>query len=115
MAAYVAAADSNPTVVAALDGRDSGILTLRLHSPYAAEIVVMGVLPEHHRAGIGRALLEAAESWLADRDIEFLQVKTLSPRRPDPGTPPPGLLFGCGFRPLRSCPSCGGRTSRRCR
>jgi len=30
----------------------------------AAEIVVMGVLPEFHRAGIGRALLEQAEPWL---------------------------------------------------
>ena len=59
VAAYVAAADTQPTVVATLDGRDCGILTLRVHSPYAAEIVVMGVLPEHHRTGIGRALLAA--------------------------------------------------------
>ncbi len=101
VAAYVVAAETQPSVVAILGGRESGILTLGLHSPYAAEIVVMGVLPEHHRTGIGRALVEAAESWLAGRDIEFLQVKTLSPRHPDPGyVATRAFYFGCGFRPL---------------
>ena len=55
VAAYVESAENGPTVVATLDGRDCGILTLVLHTPYAAEIVVMGVLPElaprRYRAG----------------------------------------------------------------
>ena len=69
----------------------------------------MGVLPEHHRAGIGRALLQAAESWLAARDIEFLQVKTLSPRHPDPGyAATRAFYFGCGFRPLEEMPELWG-------
>ena len=107
--AYVAAADREPTAVATLDGRDCGILTLTLHSPYAAEIVVMGVLPERHRAGIGRALLGAAEAWLAGRDIEFLQVKTLSPRHPDPGyVATRAFYFGCDFRPLEELPELWG-------
>jgi GNAT superfamily N-acetyltransferase len=106
---YVAAADTLPTIVARFGGRDSGILTLRIHSPYAAEIMVMGVRPEHHRAGIGRALLGAAESWLAARDIEFLQLKTLSPRDPDPGyAATRGFYFGCGFRPLEELPDLWG-------
>ncbi len=97
----VASADTLPTVVATLGGSDTGILTLRVHSPYAAEIVVMGVRPEHHRAGIGQALLGAAESWLAARDIEFLQVKTLSPRHPDPGyAATRAFYFENDFRPL---------------
>ncbi len=109
VAAYVAAADTHPTVVAALDGRDSGILTLDVHSPYAAEILVMGVLPEDHRTGVGRALLGGAESWLAARDIEFLQVKTLSPRHPDPGyAATRAFYFGCGFRPLEEMPALWG-------
>ena len=85
VAGYVEAAESEPTVMATLGERDCGILTLRIHTPYAAEIIVMGVLPEHHRAGIGQAMLKAAESWLAARDIGYLQVKTLSPRHPDEG------------------------------
>ena len=69
----------------------------------------MAVLPEHHRAGIGRAMLQAAESWLAGRDIEFLQVKTLSPRHPDPGyTATRAFYFGCGFRPLEEMPELWG-------
>jgi GNAT superfamily N-acetyltransferase len=106
--AYVESAESGPTVVATLNGRDCGILTLLLHSPCAAEIVVMGVLPEFHRvlpefhpAGIGQALLEEAETWLARRDITYLQVKTLSPRSADEGyAATRAFSFGCGFRPL---------------
>ncbi len=106
---YVTSADTLPTVVATLGGSDTGILTLRVHSPYAAEIVVMGVRPEHHRAGIGRALLVAAEAWLGARDIEFLQVKTLSPRHPDPGyAETRAFYFGCGFRPLEELPELWG-------
>src|ERR1700677_1417891 len=105
VAAYVESAESGPTVVATLDGRDCGILTLLLHPPYAAEIVVMGVLPELHRAGVGRALLEEAEAWLVQRDIAYLQVKTLSPRSPDEGyAATRAFYFGCGFRPLEEMP-----------
>ncbi len=110
VAAYVAAAETEPTVVATLAGRDCGILTLRMHSPYAAEIVVMGVLPEHHRSGIGLAMLESAESWLAERDVGFLQVKTLSPRSDDAGyAATRAFYFGCGFRPLEEMPELWGR------
>jgi GNAT superfamily N-acetyltransferase len=109
VAAYVAAAERSPTVVAALDGRDCGILTLALHSPYAAEIVVMGVLPESHRTGIGQAMLEEAETWLAGRDITYLQVKTLSPRAADAGyAATRAFYFGCGFRPLEEMPELWG-------
>jgi GNAT superfamily N-acetyltransferase len=109
VAEYVAAADTEPTVVATLRAGACGILTLRLHSPYAAEILVMGVRPEHHRAGIGRALLDGAESWLAGRDIGFLQVKTLSPRHADPGyAATRAFYFACGFRPLEEMPQLWG-------
>jgi len=102
---YVAKADEHPTVVVALQGEDVGILTLVLHTPYAAEVYVMGVLPEHHRHGIGRQMLEFAETWLRGRDIEYLQVKTLSPRKPDPGyARTRDFYFACGFRPLEEFP-----------
>jgi GNAT superfamily N-acetyltransferase len=69
----------------------------------------MGVLPEYHRAGIGRGLLSAAESWLAQRDIGFLQVKTLSPRSADAGyAATRAFYFGCGFRPLEEMPELWG-------
>jgi GNAT superfamily N-acetyltransferase len=112
VADYVESADTHPTVVATVDGRDCGVLTLRVHTPYAAEIVVMGVLPERHRDGIGRAMLDAAEHWLAGRDITYLQVKTLSPRSSDEGyAATRAFYFGCGFRPLEEMPDLWGRDS----
>jgi GNAT superfamily N-acetyltransferase len=102
---YVARADEHPTVVATLEGGDVGILTLVVHTPYAAEVYVMGVRPEHHRHGIGRRMLGFAETWLRGRDIEYLQVKTLSPRHPDPGyAKTREFYFAVGFRPLEEFP-----------
>jgi GNAT superfamily N-acetyltransferase len=102
---YVATADEHPTVVASIDGDDVGVLTLLVHTPYAAEVYVMGVRPEHHRHGIGRQMLGVAETWLRERDIEYLQVKTLSPRHPDPGyVKTRAFYFAVGFRPLEEFP-----------
>jgi GNAT superfamily N-acetyltransferase len=103
---YVKAADANPTVVASLGASDVGVLTLVTHTPYAAEIYVMAVRPEHHREGIGRTMLAEAEAWLAGRDIEYLQVKTLSPRHPDPGyAKTRSFYLAVGFRPLEEFPA----------
>jgi GNAT superfamily N-acetyltransferase len=102
---YVDKADEHPTVVASIDGDDVGVLTLLVHTPYAAEVYVMGVRPEHHRHGIGRQMLGVAETWLRERDIEYLQVKTLSPRHPDPGyVKTRAFYFAVGFRPLEEFP-----------
>jgi GNAT superfamily N-acetyltransferase len=102
---YVAKADEHPTVVATLGGHDLGILTVLVHTPYAAEVYVMAVRPEHHREGVGRAMLGLAETWLRERDIEYLQVKTLSPRHPDPGyAKTREFYFACGFRPVEEFP-----------
>lgn len=102
---YVAKADGHPSVVTTVRGSDVGILTLVVHTPYAAEIYVMGVVPEHHREGIGRQMVEFAETWLRGRDIEYLQVKTLSPRSPDPGyVKTRDFYFALGFRPLEEFP-----------
>jgi GNAT superfamily N-acetyltransferase len=106
---YVDAADANPTVVASIDRIDVGILTLVVHTPYSAEVYVMGVRPEHHRHGVGRAMLEVAQAWLVARDIEYLQVKTLSPRHPDPGyAMTRSFYLASGFRPLQEFPELWG-------
>ena len=52
------------------------ILSLKLHTPRAAEIYVMGVRRARHGQGIGTALLRAAEEYLSARGVEYLQVKT---------------------------------------
>lgn len=103
---YVATAECSPTVVASLGDEDVGLLTLVRQSPYAAEVYVMAVLPQHHRQGIGRALLGHAEDILAADGVEFLQVKTLSPSKPDDGYDKTRAFYlAYGFRPLEEFPT----------
>jgi ribosomal protein S18 acetylase RimI-like enzyme len=70
------------TWLAECDGAAVGFLTLKEHNPRAAEIHCIAVLPQHHRHGIGRALVDHAERHLTSRGFKFLQVKTLGPSRP---------------------------------
>lgn len=103
---YVAFAETSPSVIASSGEEDVGILTLKLHSPYAAEVHLIAVLPEHHRSGIGRTMLEHAERRLANSGVEFLQVKTLSEKRPDPNYDKTRRFYlAQGFRPLEEFPT----------
>jgi ribosomal protein S18 acetylase RimI-like enzyme len=105
VAEYVAVADRSPSVIASAEGRDIGITTLVRHSPYAAEVFVMGVLPEYHRKGVGWAMLRAVEASLASSGVEFLQVKTLSPSKDDIGYEETRSFYlAYGFRPLEEFP-----------
>jgi ribosomal protein S18 acetylase RimI-like enzyme len=80
---------------------DNGFLALKVHTDTAAEIYVMGVMPEHHRAGIGTALVAEAEDLLRETGIEYLQVKTLGPSRPDEHYAATRRFYEArGFRPL---------------
>jgi GNAT superfamily N-acetyltransferase len=102
---YVATAERSPTVVASLGGEDVAILTLLRHAQYAAEVYVMAVLPALHRQGIGRELLGHAEGMLAVDGVEFLQVKTLAPSKPDDGYEKTRAFYlAYGFRPLEEFP-----------
>ncbi len=60
---------------------------------------MVGVLPEHHRTGIGLTMVEAAESCLAGRDVGYLQGATWA------------FSFGCGFRPREEMPELSERNS----
>ena len=64
---------------------DDAFLSLKVHTPQAAEVYVMGVLRERHGQGLGTALLAAAEEHLRAQGVEYLQVKTLGPSYPDEG------------------------------
>ena len=61
----------------------------------------MGILPGLHRQGIGRALLDRAEAWLRGEIVEYLQVKTLGPSRPNENYDRTRTFYlAMGFRPL---------------
>ncbi len=78
----VEAARSLPTFIAKEGSSIVGFLTLKQEMPEAAEIVAMGVLPEWHRRGIGRALVEVASEFVVSQGARLLQVKTLGPSHP---------------------------------
>ena len=42
------------------------------------EVNSLGVLKSHRRRGIGRALMERAERWLADRGAVVIELDTLA-------------------------------------
>jgi N-acetylglutamate synthase-like GNAT family acetyltransferase len=93
--------ESLPTFLARIEDRVIGFLSLKQHTPYAAEILVMAVHPEAAHGGIGRALVETAETYARGLGIEYMQVKTLGPSRPDEGYARTRAFYqALGFRPM---------------
>ncbi|HNR69557.1 MAG TPA: GNAT family N-acetyltransferase [bacterium] len=103
---YLQQIDVLPTWLALTPERAAGFFTVKLHFERAAELIVLAVRPEWHRQGIGRTLLAAVETYLRDRNVEFLQVKTLSERHPDPGYAKTRAFYThAGFAPLEEFPT----------
>lgn len=55
-----------------------GFISLRETSPHTAEILVMGVRKEFHRAGIGRKLFAALREYAELQGYTYIQVKTVA-------------------------------------
>jgi GNAT superfamily N-acetyltransferase len=90
-----------PTFLAKKDEDVLGFLSLKRHTPYSAEILVMAVHPGVQRGGIGRALVEAAEGYARGLGVEYMQVKTLGPSNPDPEYAKTRAFYeALGFRPM---------------
>jgi len=81
---YVRDADVKPTYLAVADTTSDvlGALLVTRHNPNSAEIHLLAVDPQHHRRGVGRALVEAVETDLASDRVRLLQVKTRGPSDP---------------------------------
>jgi len=71
--------------VAKVDGEAAGLLALRPTSPAARELHVLAVRREHHRRGIGRALVERAAAYAREEGFSLLRAKTLGPGIEDEG------------------------------
>jgi ribosomal protein S18 acetylase RimI-like enzyme len=59
-AGYIESLHRLPGYVAVDGDRVVGFLAIETHSPTSAEVTVMGVRPDAHRGGHGRALIDAA-------------------------------------------------------
>ena len=109
---YIEAIDELPTFTAILGSESVGFLSLKLHYANAAEIYVMGVDARFHRQGSGRALVAAAEKYLRNAGVEYLQVKTLSPTHPDPHYALTRQFYtAMGFHPLEEFPTLWGEAN----
>jgi GNAT superfamily N-acetyltransferase len=91
---------------AVLDGkRPRGFIALNRRTPHAIEIHVLGVRPELHRSGIGRALVERSVAFARNEGAHFLTVKTLSSREPDAGYARTRAFYaGMGFFEIEEFP-----------
>jgi ribosomal protein S18 acetylase RimI-like enzyme len=67
---------------ARIEGSAQGLLLLKRHSAISAEIYWLAVDPDHHRQGIGRALIGMIESRLRQERLRYLFVTTLHPDDP---------------------------------
>ena len=73
----------------------------------------MGVRPALRRLGIGRRLIEHGEHWALTQGVEYLQVKTLSERRPHAGYAATcDFYLGSASGRLKSSQRCGARRTR---
>jgi len=108
--AYVNEIDALPTFLALdQEERAVGFMSVKQHFPHAAELYVLGVRPEWHGRGMGRALLARVEAYLRDLGVEYLQVKTLAPSHPDPNYARTRRFYeAVGFRPLEVLPDLWG-------
>lgn len=79
---YVRAAQRLPGYLAHAAGDVVGVLLLEHHALDLAEIHLLAVAPERHRAGIGRRLVEAAADELRRDGVHALDVRTLGPSHP---------------------------------
>ncbi|BAZ66772.1 hypothetical protein NIES4106_15240 [Fischerella sp. NIES-4106] len=98
---YIREIDNLPTILAFTNNKCVGFLTFKRHYTYTAELYIMGVHPHYHRHGIGRTLINYAESILQQQGIEYWQVKTLASSHPDQFyTQTREFYLAMGFRPL---------------
>ena len=83
----------------------AAFVALKEHNAHTAEIMVMGVLAEYHRHGMGRRLIDWCEDYCRRTDKKYLTVKTLDSSRASKSYERTRLFYlGLGFTPLEVFP-----------
>lgn len=89
-----------------------GFAALKIHNPYTAEVYVMGILEEFHKQGIGKELMNHCVEFSAEKEMEFLTVKTLDKSRESKSYEKTRLFYeAMGFKPLEVFPLLWGEAN----
>jgi GNAT superfamily N-acetyltransferase len=103
---YARHADALPMFGCVVDGAVVGFLSLKIHTPAAAEAYVLGVKKPWQRQGAGRRLFAAAEASCRQGGMTFLTVKTLAATHTDPFYARTRAFYAAiGFLPLEVFPT----------
>lgn len=78
---YIVEVEKMPMLTIGSGNKTVGFLSYRKHFENSCEIYVMGIMPDHHRKGLGTALIYRLQKIIKEEGGNFLQVKTLSPTR----------------------------------
>lgn len=106
---YILHASNAPVLVATIDNEEIGFLSLKRTSPIAYEIHSMGVVPDQHRCGIGRALVEKSIEYIKLNKAKYITVKTLSASSPDINyAKTREFYYAIGFEELEELPTLWG-------
>jgi GNAT superfamily N-acetyltransferase len=102
---YVSDTAALPTFAIQSGERLEAFLTLHEHFPKAWEVHCMAVRSDARRKGLGKALMMHAESWLVDRGVDVLQVKTVAQKKaPSAYDETRPFYYAMGFTPLEVFP-----------
>ena len=100
---YIEQSAEMPFIAAFDNDAPIAFLAIKETSPCSAEIYVMGVLPQYHRKGIGKALIDFCVAYCKDKGYTLLHVKTLAPSHPDKNYEKTRRFYtAMGFLPLET-------------
>lgn len=102
---YIAESETQLFFAAVEQEKPIGFLCLKETGKDTVEIAVMGVLKEHHRTGIGRALFETAKKTARENGYSFLQVKTVQMGRYEDYDKTNRFYLSLGFKEFEVFPT----------
>ena len=99
---YLKDIENLPVFTASQKNKTIGFLAIDRPPKTAAEIHLMGVLPEAHHQGIGSELINTATQHLKSEGVLLLKVKTLGKSHPDKNYAKTRKFYASqGFSPVK--------------